>query len=280
MSTDDVTLATVCLCYDFDAVSGWIHGDGAADSPTKLSRGLFGVDVAAPRILDLHDRLGIPATWFTPGHTIDSFPEICGRVVDAGHDVQCHGWSHTDPSRYADAAAERADLERAVASIRDLTGSAPTGYRSPSWDLSPNTLDLLVDLGFEWDSSLMGGDFEPYRVRRFDGVDPDEAYGRGEPIDLVEFPVSWHRDDWPAFQFVPGRTGHLPNANEAAVFDLWYEQFAWMLENVDDGVYTLTMHPQVIGQAPRLGYLAELVDRFRAHDGVEFAVLDDLAGRY
>jgi hypothetical protein len=87
--------ATVCLCYDFDVVSVWFHAYGATDSPTKTSRGLFGADVAAPRILDLHERLDLPATWFTPGHTIDSFPEVCGRVVDAGHDVQCHGWSHT-----------------------------------------------------------------------------------------------------------------------------------------------------------------------------------------
>lgn len=58
--------ATVYLIYDFDAVSVWIHTFGASDAPTQLSRGIYGAWIGAPRVLDVHDKYGIPATWFVP----------------------------------------------------------------------------------------------------------------------------------------------------------------------------------------------------------------------
>ena len=271
--------ATVCLCFDFDAVSGWIHGYEATDSPTKLSRGRYGARVATPRILELLDRLDAPATWFTPGHTIESFPEICGEVYDRGHDLQHHGWTHTPPANFESEAAERADVERGIEAIRDLTGEVPTGYRSPSWDFSLHTLSILRDLGFAWDSSLMGHDFEPYYVRELLSADPDEPYAAGAETDLLEFPVSWHRDDWPALQFTPGSSSRPP-ADEPAVFDGWRAQFDWMYDHVEDGVFTLTTHPQVIGQPPRLRYLEALVGHLREKPGVEFAHLDEVAQNF
>lgn len=270
--------ATVCLCFDFDAVSVWLHGYGATDSPTKLSRGRYGATVAAPRILDLLDRLDVRATWFTPGHTIESFPEVCADVVDRGHDIQHHGWTHTAPADFESAQAERADVERGIETIRDLTGETPTGYRSPSWDFSPHTLDVLRDFGFEWDSSLMGGDFEPYPLRELPSADPAEPYAAGDRTEILEFPVSWHRDDWPALQYVP-ESGGRPVADETRVFDGWRAQFDWMCDHVEDGVFALTMHPQVIGQPPRLRYLEALVRHLQEKPGVEFALLDAVARR-
>lgn len=81
------TVHAVCLGFDFDAVSGWLHGYEVIDSPTKLSRGESGARVGVPRILDLLDRLDVPATFFTPGHTIESHPEVSGDIHDRGHSI-------------------------------------------------------------------------------------------------------------------------------------------------------------------------------------------------
>ena len=61
----------VCLSFDFDGPSLWMQR--RQTSPTPMSRGEFGA-VAVPRILRLLARRNIPATFFIPGHTIDSFP--------------------------------------------------------------------------------------------------------------------------------------------------------------------------------------------------------------
>ncbi|RAW45006.1 polysaccharide deacetylase [Halorubrum sp. 48-1-W] len=271
---------TVCLGFDFDAVSVWIHGYGAENSPTKLSRGEYGATVAVPRILDLLDKLDVEATFFTPGHTIDSFPERAGDVHDRGHDVQHHGWSHNHPGSFDSKAAERADIERGIESIRDLTGEKPSGYRSPAWDFSTNTLEILREFDFDWDSSQMGHDFRPYYVREGGSSAPDEPYERGEPTDIVEIPVSWKRDDWPPFQYVSGADSQGGAPDEKQVFDMWKEQFDWTYEHVENGVFPLTFHPQVVGQAPRLRYLESLIRWIQEKPGVEFATIDSVARRF
>ena len=74
----------VCLTFDFDAVSPWIFR--GETSPTALSRGEFGV-VGARRLLALLRRRGIRATWFVPGHTIETYPDVCRSVHAAGHET-------------------------------------------------------------------------------------------------------------------------------------------------------------------------------------------------
>ena len=62
-----------CLTFDFDAVSGVIS-EGLR-TPTPISRGEFGV-VGAARILGILERHGIKSTWFIPGHTLETYPEM------------------------------------------------------------------------------------------------------------------------------------------------------------------------------------------------------------
>ncbi|QFU81810.1 polysaccharide deacetylase family protein [Natronorubrum aibiense] len=248
--------------------------------PTRHSRGVYGANVGAPRLLDLHDKHDIPATWFIPGHTIDSFPEISAEVWDRGYDIQHHGWSHTGPATYETKEDEMADVERAIDSIVDLTGRKPTGYRSPAWDYSANTLDILDEVGIEWDSSKMASDFEPHWLYGNWSAPEDGPYDRGEPTDLVELPVSWQRDDWPALTFTWARPHRMGYVSEDSLFQRYYDQFDWMHENVDDGVFILTLHPQVIGQAHRISRLEELIEHMKSHDDVEFEEMDTVATEF
>jgi peptidoglycan/xylan/chitin deacetylase (PgdA/CDA1 family) len=264
----------VCLTFDFDAVSSWIHVEGR-NSPTNRSRGLFGAEVGAPLVLDLLADHDVEATWFVPGHTLDSFPEISARVHEEGHEIQHHGWSHTPPGQYDSREAERADIERGIESVERVTGRRPTGYRSPSWDFSEHTPDLLADLGFEWDSSGMAREFEPYWLH-VDDASPDTPYDRGRELDVVELPVSWQRDDYPPFSFSRGKGF----ADEAAVFRTWRESFDWMTRNTADGTFVLTMHPQIIGQAHRLARLEDLVAHVSDTPGVEFAQCGEVAADF
>lgn len=246
---------TVCLTVDFDAVSPWIHMDDGRNTPTNRSRGVYGAEVGAPNLLEFLADRDLPATWFVPGHTIDSFPGVCGRVVDAGHEIAHHGWSHTPPGAYESRAAERADLQRGIESIERLTGSRPAGYRSPSWDYSEHTVDLLVELDFEYSSSGMAREFEPYAARR-DRAPADGPYDPGEGTDLLEVPVSWQRDDYPPLAF-SGTRGYTP---EPAVFEDWRAQFDHAPAG---GAFVLTVHPQVIGRPDRLARLGTVVAHAR-----------------
>ena len=65
-----------------------------------------------PRILELLEREGLPATFFVPGHTAESFPAETESILAAGHEVGHHSYSHVDPSTQ-EPDEERADMERA-----------------------------------------------------------------------------------------------------------------------------------------------------------------------
>src|SRR5262249_17991082 len=147
-------------------------------TPTPMSRGEFGL-VGARRILALLKKYGIRSTWFIPGHTIESFPDRAAEVVDAGHEIGHHGWTHVPPASMT-RDEEEEGLVRGIQAIRTLAGRAPRGYRSPAWDLSPHTIDLLIAQGFAYDSSMMGDDYQPYQARRGDVIELHEPMVRGE----------------------------------------------------------------------------------------------------
>lgn len=269
-------MTRVCLTYDFDAVAVWLHDPELEDTPTNRSRGRFGAEVGAPRLLDLHDDVGVPSTWFVPGHTIESFPQVCERIAAADHEIGHHGWAHRPPTTYERRDAERADLERGIEAIDGLTGSPPTGYRSPSWDLSGWTLDLLVDLGFQWDSSGMARDYEFYYHTAAERAPDDGPYDPGVDTDLVCVPVSWFHDDFPRLAHSPGEGA----ADEAAVFRTWCESFDWAHDHLDDAVFVLTMHPQVIGRGHRIEGLRGLIDHMASHAAVEFVTVSSAVEAY
>lgn len=87
----------VAYGVDLDAVAGWLGSYGGEDSPSDISRGVFAGEVGTPRLIDLFDRFGIKASWFVPGHSIESFPNQFMEIVEAGHEIGLHGYSHENP---------------------------------------------------------------------------------------------------------------------------------------------------------------------------------------
>lgn len=84
--------------------------------------------------------------------------------------------------------------------IRKLTGQAARAYHSPSRDLSENTTVLLLAHGFDYDSSLMAGDYLPVFARSGDKAGVGKPFERGKPTLLFETPVSRYLDDYPHFE--------------------------------------------------------------------------------
>jgi peptidoglycan/xylan/chitin deacetylase (PgdA/CDA1 family) len=272
-----VPRSLVCITFDFDAMSGWITRGMA--SPTPISRGEFGPNVALSRILDLLRKYRIPASWYVPGHTLETYPDHCRRVFDAGHEIGHHGWTHRPPATLT-CHEEEEELSRANDSIKRLTGVSARGYRSPSWDLSPHTVELLLEQGFLYDSSMMGDDYTPYRVRQGDIIELEQPARFGPKTKLIEMPISWTLDDYPHFEFVRSPTWIQQGlANAGDVLANWIDDFMYMRQNLEWGIITYTFHPYVIGRGHRMMMLEKLI-RTLAEHGAEFARVGDAAGEY
>jgi peptidoglycan-N-acetylglucosamine deacetylase len=240
-----------------------------------FSRGEFGARVGAPRILDTLRERGWRVTWFVPGHAIDTFPDLCARIVDEGHEVAHHGYAHEDVTALSDV-EERAVLEKGIDRIERLTGERPRGYRAPYWRSSFRTQELLREYGFVYDSSLMADDFTPYFEREgddLDRADPSGPYHFGTPTELVQVPVAWHLDDWDHYELPSVGQGTLKAPDEVAA--VWQAEFDFAIERVPGGILTLTMHPEVTGRGGLLLRLERLLDGWASMTGVEVVRLDE-----
>ena len=130
-----------------------------------------------------------------------------------------------------------------------LTGRYARGYRSPSWDLSPHSVELLLKHGFVYDSSMMGDDYAPYRVRQGDVIELEKPAVFGTATPLIEMPISWTLDDYPHFEFIRTQRWILPgNMNANLVLGNWIADFLYLEKILEWGVITYTFHPFVIGR--------------------------------
>jgi len=271
---------------DVDAVAGWLGSYGGEDSPLDISRGMFSGEVGTPRLVKLFDRFGIKTTWFVPGHSIETFPEQIKAVVDAGHEIGIHGYSHENPIAMTPE-QEEAVLDKCIALVERFSGRRPTGYVAPWWEFSPITNELLLKKGIKYDHSLMHQDFQPHYVRvgdRWTKIDYAKKASewmtplvRGQMTDLIEIPASWYLDDLPPMMFIKAAPNSHGFVNPRHLEEIWRDQFDWVYREYDYAVFTMTIHPDVSGRPQVLLMLERLYNHMSRHPGVRFTTFDQIA---
>ena len=279
----------VCFNVHFDAVSLWIGSFGGEDSPCDISRGVHAATVGTPRLLDLLNKYDITTTWNITGHSIESFPKESEMVVQAGHELGLHGYTHENPLAMTKE-QEQAILNKTFDLVVDLCGKPPKGYSAPWWELSPNTIDLLLEKGIEYDHSLMENDHSPYYLRRDDSwtkIDysqPAETWmvpwQAGTQTDLIEIPCSWYLDDAPPVMFVKKFPNSHGWVSPRSIGQMWTDQFDWVYRNCDYGIYNACLHPDASGHPQMLMMLERLIDHMRCHDGVRFVTLKQICDEF
>ncbi len=132
------------------------------------------IDRQMDQLLTLLADDGVHATFFVLGRVIRDRPALIGRLVSAGHEIACHGDSHEMIVRLGPDGF-REDTRSSKLRLEDLSGKPVLGYRAATFGLGPHTawaIDILAELGFEYDSSV-----QPVRHDRY-GVPgaPSEAH--------------------------------------------------------------------------------------------------------
>jgi peptidoglycan/xylan/chitin deacetylase (PgdA/CDA1 family) len=275
---------------DLDAVAGWLFkAAGESATVVDVSRGLFAGEVGTPRLLDLFARFGITASWFVPGHSIETFPRQVARIAAEGHEIGLHGYSH-ERMRLLSREQETAVLRRSIELVERVSGRRPQGFVAPSWDISPSTIELLIEHGLRYDHSLMAHDFQPHYVRIGDtwtDVDlsqPADAWMRplvrGRDTDLVEIPASWYVDDAPPMIFNPHAQHTHGYVSPRDIEQLWRDQFDWVYREYDYAIFPITIHPDVSGRPQVLLMHERLIGHMQAQPGVRFVTFAEMAADF
>ena len=229
---------TVCLTFDLDAESAQIR---QKENPVRVSKGQFATQRGIPRILSLLKKYDIQATFFVCGWVAETYPSTISDILIRENEIAAHGYMHEYLDKLS-IGVEKAIHERTNKVLEEMAGKVD-GFRAPYWILSNNTLSIITEMGYIYDSSLMNED----RPHTYTIPETNRR--------IVEFPVEWYLDDWVLFE--------EKQLNPTAVFEIWKSQFDALIEvediEEDRCIFTLTCHPCCIGHAYRLNVLERLI---------------------
>jgi peptidoglycan/xylan/chitin deacetylase (PgdA/CDA1 family) len=246
----------VCLSFDVDNES-YLLAAGET-SPTTLSAADFGAESGLPRILKVLEKYQVPATFFIPAVSALLHPEMIPAIQKSGrNEIGVHGWIHESPPRLGEKREEERLMNLAIEYISNATGKRPVGYRAPGWAFSANTMDLIRQEGFLYDSSLQAMD-EPY-----------EIVSRGEATGIVELSIDWTLTETPYL----GRGGTMPSPEQ--LFKLYRDEFDGAYQ--EGTLFVLTLHPHVTGHRAPMKYLDQLIIYMKSKPGVWFATCEQVA---
>lgn len=252
--------AVATLTFDVDAETPVLAaGRGYADHMSTMSHQAYGPEVGVPRILDLLDELGVPATFFVPGWVAQQRPGLAASIVERGHEVGHHSYSHRPPTGMT-AAEERADFERALAVFaeQDIPIS---GHRAAMWEATWQTPDLVAEHGLRYDSSLMADD-RPYRLAAAGG-------------EIAELPVHWSLDDWEQYAFLPDPDIGQQIESPRKVVELWTAELDAM--RTTNSLCVLTCHPFLSGRPSRMQAIESFIEFALDCGDIRFSQANQLA---
>lgn len=248
-----------CFTFDLDAEYVFMgNNPDVAQMPRVLSQGDYvWRGEVIPRILDALDGHGIRSTWFVVAMNAVNHPGEVAEIARRGHDLATHGWRHEMISNL-DREEETARLLRCVEAIEEATGYRPVGNRTAGGELSPNTLNILAENGFIYDSSLRGSDM-PYELDN----------------GLIEIPSYYEMDDFHLFADYPFPGYKARMMSPETGYRIWSNAF--------DGYYryglcwTTMFHPQIIGKPGNMMLLDRIINHLKRKPGVWFATARDIA---
>jgi len=139
------------------------------------------------KALALFDEAGIKATFFVLGWVADRYPALVREIVENGHELASHGYSHSRITTL-DKKQFRDEVRTSKAILEDLGSVKVKGYRAPSYSIVASTLwahEILAEEGYRYSSSVYPIKHDLYGI-------PDASRFKYEipALDLTEIPVS------------------------------------------------------------------------------------------
>ena len=220
----------------------------------------YGMRAGIWRMLDVLDRHDIKTTFMMCGYAVQRSPEIAARVVAAGHEPAIHGWRWRPHSDFTDPESERASLIRCLDVIQSVTGVKPVGFFCRG-SQSAYTRDLLIDLGFDYDSNALDDDL-PYWAQ--------SATGReilAVPYCLDTNDMKFHHPN--GFVTSEEFVGYVKGAIDALLAEG---------ERGTPKMLTIGFHLRIVGRPARIGAFEEILRYLRSKgDAVWVARRCDIA---
>jgi peptidoglycan/xylan/chitin deacetylase (PgdA/CDA1 family) len=233
----------VALTFDFQGAEGVSPAKDGRQDYEAYTQAEYGPHTGVWRILEILEEEGVKATFFTCGAIGERYPDAVKAIAAAGHEVAGHGYHH-EVARNLSREEETDVMQRASKMLTSLTGYAPRGWRSCTQ--SPNTLELLMEQGYAYNSNSFSHDL------------PFLYENKGKT--LVELPRQ---------PFGDGRAyGHGDSGNPSVALGIWQPMFDQFYEESRRRARfcTFQFHPYISGRAGRAMALRTIIRHMKKAD--------------
>jgi len=243
----------VTLTFDFQGGEDVRPLANGTMNHEKYTQAEYGPNTAVWRILRILEEEQVAATFLTCGAIAERYPEAVRAIVAAGHEVAGHGYHH-EVARDLTRAEENDVIRRTTEMIAETAGTAPMGWRSCTQ--SPNSLELLMEHGYQWNSNSFSHDL-PFLW---------ESGGR----ELVELPRQ---------PFGDGRTYHGDAGNPNDTLVIWKAMFDELHAESEraPSYCPFQFHPYISGRPGRARTLRAIIQHMKQAEGVWFATGSEAA---
>ena len=202
------------------------------------------------RLLDLFERENIKATFFLNGTTAEQNVDATKEIVAKGHELAAQPYIH-EYAVMLDREGERKIIQGSIDAFKKTVGVKPLGYLSPGVRPTPNTVELIADMGFTWSS---------------DCIDDDVPYAVGpKSKPIVMMPKDFHPNDYTTYDVV-SRSPRELRGLLIDQFDYLYDEGA-----TSPKVMSVSMHPFLAGRPYRAKIFRDFIRHARSHPNVWFA---------
>jgi putative urate catabolism protein len=233
----------------------------------------YGSRVGVWRILREFERRGLPLTVFGVSMALERCPEVTAALVEAGHEIACHGWRWIH-YQSMDPATEREHMQRGMEIVTRLTGDTARSVHGAGWYTgrdSPNTRRLVADHGgFAYDSDYYGDDLPFWlQVKKTDGtLAPHLVVPYSLDCNDMRFalPQGYSHGE-PFFQYLKD------------AFDVHYAEGDRDPAEGGAGpsMMSIGMHCRLLGRPGRMRALQRFLDHVQSHDRVWITRRIDIA---
>ncbi|MBX3501551.1 MAG: polysaccharide deacetylase family protein [Alphaproteobacteria bacterium] len=214
----------------------------------------FAMHGGLANLRDVLKRYDLRATFAVPAVIAEIHAATIRGLGEEGHEIAAHGFKHEDVSQL-ERAEERARLERTTAIIAAATGARPSGWFSlprPSdkfagGAVSPHTIDLLIEAGYEYFGNGLADDAPHYWVSDF-------ASRRA----ILTLPYYYHFDDQYFLLFPKKGTGL---ENPEGLYRNWKAELDAQYRRGRH--FSMVLHPHGIGWPSRIPVLERFLDHAR-----------------
>ena len=252
----------VAFSFDVDAVST-VHisaGERVGKELAALAYMRYDPLVAIPRLTRLFADHQVPVSYFVPGWVIENYPHVVDHILPHGNEIAHHGYIHEWPNKLS-LDEERGLIERASEIIERATGARPRGYRAPYYGISEQTVDLLIEAGFDYESSLFADDV-PLVLDNGNG-------------NLIEIPMSDAVDDYNQYVSARALDYLMTISSPERAASVFRAEFDAMWEY--GGLWVGVWHPAVSGRVARAMAIRDLIEYMQNKGDVWFAIHEQVA---